>query len=163
MQFTLPGITIHQVMCERLEAIDRETDAIDCFLEMMNKLGGEVYVNGPMTEWVSGEFMFYLSALHSTFLSDFIHRCLSAPGSDAATTTPLLKEWVRTTLARRSWKDALVAAASVSILFCSGTPRQIDTLMVCSSHFPQSRCIRSYVNIWKRLIVKQMQSNVSTK
>jgi hypothetical protein len=110
---------------------------------------GEIYLIGPMTEWVSGESMCYLSAVHLTFLSDFTHRCLSAPGSDddaptpraaldSPTVTPLLRVWVRATLARCSWKDALVAATSVSIFFFPGTPRRIDTLMVCSSHFPES-------------------------
>ena len=51
-------------MCERLEAIDRITDAIECFLEMTNELGGEVYMSGPMTEWTSCEFMFYLFVCH---------------------------------------------------------------------------------------------------
>jgi hypothetical protein len=55
-------------MCERLEAIDRLTDVIECFHEMMGEsMGGEIYVSDPMTEWVSGEFMFYLSAVHLTF------------------------------------------------------------------------------------------------
>ena len=39
---------------------DHVTDAIECFHEMMTELGGEVYMSGPMTEWVSGEFVFYL-------------------------------------------------------------------------------------------------------
>ena len=58
LQFTLPRVTIYRAICERLEAIDRITDAIECFHEMMSELGGEVYMSGPMTEWVSGEFMF---------------------------------------------------------------------------------------------------------
>ena len=128
LQFTLPTVTTHQAICEHLEASDRLTNAIECFHEMTSKLGGEIYASGLMTEWVSGEFMFYLSGVHLTFLSDFTHRCLSAPGSDddpltprtaldSRTATPLLTEWVRATLARRSWKDTLVAAASVSIIF----------------------------------------------
>ena len=60
LQFTLPRVTIYRAVCERLEAIERVTDAIECFDEMMSGLGGEVYLSGPMTEWVSGEFMFYL-------------------------------------------------------------------------------------------------------
>jgi hypothetical protein len=48
---------------------------------------------------------------------------------NSPTLTSLLREWAKATLARRSWKDALVAAASVSIFFCSGTPREIDTLL----------------------------------
>ena len=65
LQFTLPKVTIYRVICERLEAIDRVTDGIECFLEMMSELGGEVYMSGPMTEWVSGEFVFYLFVCHT--------------------------------------------------------------------------------------------------
>ena len=56
-------------MCERLEATDRETDAAECFHEMMNKSRGEVYKSEPMTEWVAGEFMFYLFVRHVFNLS----------------------------------------------------------------------------------------------
>jgi hypothetical protein len=65
LQFTLPRVTIYRVICERLEAIDRVTDAIECFLAMTSELGGEVYMSGPMTEWVSGEFMFHLFVCHT--------------------------------------------------------------------------------------------------
>jgi hypothetical protein len=64
LQFSLPRVTVHRVICERLEAIDRLTDAIECFHEMTSKLGGEVDTSEPMTEWVSGEFMFYLFVCH---------------------------------------------------------------------------------------------------
>ena len=40
-------------------------DAIECFHEMMTELGGEAYMSGPMTEWVSSEFMFYLFVCHT--------------------------------------------------------------------------------------------------
>jgi hypothetical protein len=63
---------IYWVVCERLEAIDRVTDAIECFHEMMSKLGGEVYMSEPMTERVSGELCSTcLSAIYSTFLVRF--------------------------------------------------------------------------------------------
>ena len=39
--------------------MNRVTDAVECFHEMMSELGGEVYMGRPMTQWVSGEFMFY--------------------------------------------------------------------------------------------------------
>ena len=65
LQFTLPKVTIYRVICERLEVIDRVTDGIECFLEMMSELGGEVYMSGPMTEWVSGLFVFYLFVCHT--------------------------------------------------------------------------------------------------
>ena len=53
------------------------------------------------------------------------HVTLNSP-----TPAPLLNEWAKATLARRSWKDALLVATSVSIFFCSGTPRGIHTLVV---------------------------------
>ena len=72
LQFTLPKVTIYRVICERLEVIDRVTDGIECFLEMMSELGGEVYLSEPMFEWVSGEFVFCLfGCIHSTFLVRF--------------------------------------------------------------------------------------------
>ena len=69
LQFTLPRVTIRRVMCEHLEATDREMDAIECFHEMMNKSGRGVYRSEPMIEWVSGEFMFYLFVRHTFNLS----------------------------------------------------------------------------------------------
>ena len=65
LQFTLPRVTIYRVVCERLEAVDPVTDAVECFHEMMSELEGEVYMSGPMTEWVSGEFMLYLFVCHT--------------------------------------------------------------------------------------------------
>ena len=67
LKFIAPRFIIYRVTCERLEKIDRATDAIECFHEMMTELGGEVYMSGPMTEWVSGEFLFYLF-IHHTFI-----------------------------------------------------------------------------------------------
>ena len=127
-------------MCERLEAIDRVTDAIECFHEMMTELGGEAYMSGPMTEWVSGEFMFYLFVSYiQPFWSDFTHRSLSAPETNsnaptphttlnASSLTPLLREWVKVKLTRDLWKDVLLSAVSVSISFCSRTRRGIDAV-----------------------------------
>ena len=40
-------------------------DAIECFHEMMSELAGEIYMSGPMTEWVSGEFVFNLFVCHT--------------------------------------------------------------------------------------------------
>ena len=69
LQFTLPRVTIYRVVCERLAAIGRIRDAIECFHEMMSKLGGEVHMSGRMTKWISGEFMFYLFVCHKFNLS----------------------------------------------------------------------------------------------
>ena len=65
LQFTLPTVTVYRVICERLEAVDRVTDAIECLHDMMNGLGGEVYTSEPITEWVSGKFMFCLFVCHT--------------------------------------------------------------------------------------------------
>jgi hypothetical protein len=65
LQLTLPRVTIYWIICERLEVIARVTDAIECFLEMMSELGGEVYTSEPMTEWVSGELVFCLFVCHT--------------------------------------------------------------------------------------------------
>ena len=155
-QFTLARVTLYRVICERLEAIDRLTDAIECFHEMMSELGEEVYMSGPMTMWVSGEFMFYLFVCYKFkfFSSDFTQRCLSAPGvhatPDSPTPTPLLREWGKATLRSREWKDALVVAASVSISFFAAVAGPGLTLLACSSHFLGLRSIGSYVNVSKR-------------
>jgi hypothetical protein len=103
------------------------------------------------------------------FSPDFTHRYLSAPESDGDaalnsaptllatfdswTPTPLLREWAKATLVSGEWKDVLVVTASVSIPFFSGTPHELDTLMVCSLHVPESQSIGSYVNVWKQLTV----------
>ena len=59
-QFTLPRATIYRVVCEHLELTDRMTDAVECFYEMTNDMGEEVYRSGPMPEWVCGKFIPYL-------------------------------------------------------------------------------------------------------
>ena len=73
-----------------------------------------------------------LSAINLTFWSDFTHRCLSAPESNADTPVPhatlnsatpalLLREWAKARLVRDPWRDVLLSAASVSIL-CAFAP-----------------------------------------
>ena len=108
-------------------------DAGKSFLELVNTYE-EVYTNGTMIEWISGELAFCLfAAAHQSFVSDFTQRYLSTPESDnqnfltttlatnAATPrtdlTPILREWAKATLASRSWRDALVTAANVSISY----------------------------------------------
>jgi hypothetical protein len=68
------------------------------------------------------------------FAPDFLERCLSTPESSVDTTlhspssTPLLREWAKSKLTGGSWRNALVAALNVSISFCSGAPRWLDTV-----------------------------------
>ncbi|KAF8554675.1 hypothetical protein OG21DRAFT_1508679 [Imleria badia] len=113
--FTLPRVTTYWAVCERLETMDRVTDAIECFHEMTNELGEEVYISGPLTEWVA----------------DFMQRCLSAPRSDGdialdatrdgnaptlhASPTPLLQEWAKVNLTHDSWKDVLASAVNFTV------------------------------------------------
>ena len=118
-------------------------DAGECLLNLVNTF------DGPITEWISGQCAFAcLFSRIQAFPSDFTRKYFTALECDggaalkaarhnnaptphatlnAPTTTPLLKEWAKATLAGRSWEDALVAAASVSVFFYSGIPRGIDT------------------------------------
>ena len=46
---------IYRVICECLETIDRITDAVECFHQMMTELGGETDLHGGHSEWALGE------------------------------------------------------------------------------------------------------------
>ena len=50
-----------------------------------------------------------------------LHKTLNSP-----IPTPLLREWAKATLAKCSWKDALVATANVRISFYLDMPRGPD-------------------------------------
>ncbi|KAF8551893.1 hypothetical protein OG21DRAFT_217664 [Imleria badia] len=117
-------IRIRQRFCEALYAAGRTKDAVESLLNLVNALDEEVYMSQPMTQWVS----------------DFTHRSLSASESNATrhgnpptlqvpfnsvTSTSLLREWAKATLASQSWKDALVAAVNFV------TPRFATYQAVC--------------------------------
>ncbi|KAF8119879.1 hypothetical protein EV363DRAFT_1378598 [Boletus edulis] len=124
------GITIRQRLCEALYAAGRTMDAGKSLLELVDTFGDDVCTNGSMVEWIS----------------DFTHKCLSSPEINNATSetipnnnvsmrratldpqihTPLLRVWVKATLAKRSWKDALATASSVFIV-----PRFIAYRVIC--------------------------------
>lgn len=127
--------TIQQRLCDALYAAGRTKDAGESLFKLVNTFDEEVYVSGPITEWVSGEFILQFVAVHSIISVDFSRRCLSAPESDddaarhdgapmlratsnSLVPTPLLREWAKATLARGSWQDALLAATSVSVSSC---------------------------------------------
>jgi hypothetical protein len=149
--------------------VGRTKYAGESLLKLVNSFDEEVYISGPITEWISGEFTFtcLLSCLQA-FPSAFTHRCLSVPESDSGVaskaarhddalmlhlnplTLTTLEGVGKATLARRSWKDALVAAASVSIFFCSGTYFVGLTLLVWNSWFRDLRSTRFYVNVSKQ-------------
>lgn len=80
----------------------------------------------PITEWVSGESLFYLLVCRAfdPFSSGFTQHYLSTLGGDGdkahVTVIPLLKEWVKAKLTLDSWKDAMVVAGNVSTSFRLG-------------------------------------------
>ncbi|KAF8451947.1 hypothetical protein L210DRAFT_3514866, partial [Boletus edulis BED1] len=119
LQYVVPRFTTYVALCERLETIERITDAVECFYDMTSEFGGD--------------FMFTcLSAVtRAATLSAFTQRRLSAHGDAASNTNrdanmstihttlpPLLREWAEAKLTRGSWKDALLSAVGVSISFC---------------------------------------------
>ena len=140
LEFIAPRRVVYQTICEQLEAAARITDATECFQEMMDELGEEVYTTGPTTEWFYGEFIFYrFSAGIQPFLLDFMQRRLSTPNRnvDAVSATlpkPLLREWAKAKLISSTWKDALNLAVSVSNLLALSYPSQ-NRRSVCSLHF----------------------------
>ncbi|KAF8129259.1 hypothetical protein EV363DRAFT_1220403 [Boletus edulis] len=91
-------------------------DAAKSLLELVDTFGDDVCMSGYMAEWIS----------------DFTQKCISSPEINDATLNtipninvsmrhatlepqthiPLLGVWVKATLAKRSWKDALATASS---------------------------------------------------
>ena len=53
MQFTHPKAMIYRAICERLETMDRITDAVECFDQMTTELG--VSMNLRAWKWALGE------------------------------------------------------------------------------------------------------------
>ena len=112
-------------------------DAAESLLNMVNTLNETVYMSGSLIEWVSGKSMCNQFIFPSSFHIDWTHRYLSAPESDGdmvtnstkhnetLTSTALLREWAKATLANGEWQDALVAAASVGVSISSGTPLRL--------------------------------------
>jgi hypothetical protein len=52
-------IAIRQRLCEALYAAGRTKDAGESLLKLVNTFNDEVYMSGPITEWISGEFGFH--------------------------------------------------------------------------------------------------------
>ena len=46
---------IYRVVCERLETLDRVTDALECFHQMTSALGRNMNLHGEHSEWGHGE------------------------------------------------------------------------------------------------------------
>ena len=47
-------VTIRQRLCEALHAAGRTKDASESLLKLVNTLDEDVYMSGPITEWISG-------------------------------------------------------------------------------------------------------------
>ena len=56
LQFTLPRATIYRAVCERLETIDRITDAVECFHHITSGLGGKIILHGEHSGWARREW-----------------------------------------------------------------------------------------------------------
>ena len=57
LQFIAPRSVIYQAVCERLEAIDRITDATKCFLQMTGEMGNQMNSDRDLREWALGEWL----------------------------------------------------------------------------------------------------------
>lgn len=51
-KFIAPRSVVYRVVCERLEVIDRITDAIECFRQMVEQAN----VHDEQMEWALGEW-----------------------------------------------------------------------------------------------------------
>ena len=58
-------ITIRQRLCEALYTAGRTKEASESLLKMVDTFDQEVYASGPITEWVSGEFMYHSFDYHA--------------------------------------------------------------------------------------------------
>ena len=54
LQFKFSRAAVYQVVCERLEMLDRIVDAFDCSQQMMSKFGGETNLPKEHLEWARG-------------------------------------------------------------------------------------------------------------
>ncbi|KAF8553290.1 hypothetical protein OG21DRAFT_1267989 [Imleria badia] len=138
---------IGQRLCEALYAAGRTKDAGECFLKLVN-IEDVPDSSGPIsTEWVS----------------DFTHRYLSASESDANrhrsllmlqatfnSSTSILNEWAKATLASRSWKDSLVAAVDFV------TPRFATYRAICE-HLETIDCITDAIDCFHEMVPKLAQ------
>ncbi|KAF8129301.1 hypothetical protein EV363DRAFT_1338600 [Boletus edulis] len=145
------AITIRQRLCEALYAAGRTMDAGKSLLELVYTFGDDVCMSGYMAEWIS----------------DFTHRCLSSPEIndvtsktipninvsmhratlDPQTHIPLLRVWVKATLVKHPWKDALATASSVFVVPTFVAYRVICEFLDTTDHVTEaSDCFRQMVD-----------------
>ena len=75
----IPRLTIYRVICERLAAIDRITDASECFRRMVDELAEQTNAHDERAEWILGErscTLYGRSRLYDPCVLDFKRRCL---------------------------------------------------------------------------------------
>ena len=152
-------ITIRQSFCEALYAAGRIKEAGESLLNIVNTVDKDVMAE-PIVTWISSKLCYSAPPLCIRHVAtDFLQRCLSTPESSVDTSpntptpTPLLRQWAKLKLTGGSWTDALVAALTVSISFCSGTSRWLDIPLVRSSQPRDSRFIGLSATISKRSTV----------
>lgn len=54
-KFPVPRFTIYRIICERLEIMDRVTDAIECLQQMESELVHETDTHDERAKWVYSE------------------------------------------------------------------------------------------------------------
>lgn len=65
---------IYRTICKELDALNKITDASECFRDMMHELGGETNLPTEQAEWAAGERFYMRKSLALTiFLSGFKH------------------------------------------------------------------------------------------
>ena len=145
-------MTVRQRLCDALHAAGRIKKAGDVLLNIVSFFNEDVYMAEPVISWLSGRPCCLVRSLYSRHsATDFLQRCLSTDNSDDTTLSmPLLRVWVKLLLRGSSWNDALGAARDVSAALCSGTPRLLDTPLVCSLRPRDSQSIGPFVIISKR-------------
>ena len=52
LQFMLPKVATYQAIVERLEAIDRIADAVECFHQMKSELGEKIDLKWVLGKWL---------------------------------------------------------------------------------------------------------------
>lgn len=55
LKFQVPMLTIYQVLCDGLEAIEGVLDAVDCFHQMENEIPSETLIQSDQAGWALRE------------------------------------------------------------------------------------------------------------
>ncbi|KAF8129810.1 hypothetical protein EV363DRAFT_1417516 [Boletus edulis] len=125
VDFLAPRFTIYEAVCERLKTIDRIADAVECFHEMTNELGGETLkLHGGHLGWAldfkqrCSEKLEHLGdkAVNVERYDDAISRYSTALSLIPSSPQAILIKRSKARLATGAWKQALEDANQVITL-----------------------------------------------